>query len=374
VLRWLRESGEVERGLLLVGRLFKFWNVRGYGIEGLAHVDAFLSLPGASRRTFGRATALNAASWLANGHGDPTRSVPLSEEACAIFEEHGDHAHLAWALLGRGIGHAKQGNDEQARVDWERALLLFQEVGNNAYIARVLVQLGEIEHRRGDLDRERALAEEALALARVGEHLLVMALALGALGVVAEQSGDDSWAVALYRERLDIAHLLGLPRHIADAIEQFAGIAFRHGQLERAVRLFGASSVIRDRTGRRRSQQLATRMDDALRALRDSLADATLQAAWAEGRALSLDAAIEYALSDEGDALPEPANEAASILTRRELDVLRLIVDGKSNQEIAGDLFISPNTVTTHVANIMNKLGLDSRTAVATWAVRNGIA
>ena len=54
--------------------------------------------------------------------------------------------------------------------------------------------------------------------------------------------------------------------------------------------------------------------------------------------------------------------------------MLRLIVDGKSNQEIAGDLFISPNTVTTHVANIMNKLGLDSRTAVATWAVRNGIA
>ena len=117
-LRWLRESGEVERGLLLVGRLFKFWNVRGYGIEGLAHVDAFLSLPGASRRTFSRATALNAASWLANGHGDPTRSVPLSEEACAIFEEHGDHAHLAWALLGRGIGHAQQGDHEQARVDW----------------------------------------------------------------------------------------------------------------------------------------------------------------------------------------------------------------------------------------------------------------
>jgi non-specific serine/threonine protein kinase len=107
--------------------------------------------------------------------------------------------------------------------------------------------------------------------------------------------------------------------------------------------------------------------------LRDSLADATFQAASAEGRALSLDAAIEYALSDEGGALPEPANEAASILTRRELDVLRLIVDGKSNQEIAGDLFISPNTVTTHVANIMNKVGLDSRTAVATWAVRNGI-
>ena len=106
----------------------------------------------------------------------------------------------------------------------------------------------------------------------------------------------------------------GPARHIADAIEQFAGIAFRHGQLERAVRLFGASSVIRDR----REKAIPTARDeddDALRALRDSLADATLQTAWAEGRALSLDAAIEYALRDEGDALPEPANEDASILT-----------------------------------------------------------
>jgi non-specific serine/threonine protein kinase len=216
-------------------------------------------------------------------------------------------------------------------------------------------------------------AEEALALARAGEHFQSTALALGALGVVAEKSGDISWAVALYRERLDIYHRLGLPGLIADTIDQLAGIAYRHGQLERAVRLFGASSVLRDRTGVRQSQPFATRACDAIRALRDSLADATFQAASAEGRALSLDAAIEYALSDEGGALPEPANEAASILTRRELDVLRLIVDGKSNQEIAGDLFISPNTVTTHVANIMNKVGLDSRTAVATWAVRNGI-
>jgi DNA-binding CsgD family transcriptional regulator len=54
--------------------------------------------------------------------------------------------------------------------------------------------------------------------------------------------------------------------------------------------------------------------------------------------------------------------------------VLRLLVDGRSNQEIAAVLSISPNTVANHVANIMNKLGLDSRTAVVAWAVRHEIA
>ncbi|HEX5167169.1 MAG TPA: response regulator transcription factor, partial [Thermomicrobiales bacterium] len=60
-------------------------------------------------------------------------------------------------------------------------------------------------------------------------------------------------------------------------------------------------------------------------------------------------------------------------LTTRELEVVKGLVDGLSNAEIASVLFISPNTVSNHVSNIMNKLGLDSRTAIATWAVRHGV-
>ena len=53
--------------------------------------------------------------------------------------------------------------------------------------------------------------------------------------------------------------------------------------------------------------------------------------------------------------------------------MLRLFADGRTNQEIAAALFISPNTVTNHVTSILNKLGLDSRTAAATYAVRHGL-
>jgi DNA-binding NarL/FixJ family response regulator len=62
------------------------------------------------------------------------------------------------------------------------------------------------------------------------------------------------------------------------------------------------------------------------------------------------------------------------LLTSREVEVLRLLVDGRSNQEIAAALFITPHTAIRHVANIMNKLGVDSRTAAAAWAIRQGVA
>jgi DNA-binding NarL/FixJ family response regulator len=60
-------------------------------------------------------------------------------------------------------------------------------------------------------------------------------------------------------------------------------------------------------------------------------------------------------------------------LSERELEVLRLIVQGKSNIEIAEDLYLSPNTIKTHVRGIMNKLAVDDRVQAAVLALRSGL-
>ncbi len=60
-------------------------------------------------------------------------------------------------------------------------------------------------------------------------------------------------------------------------------------------------------------------------------------------------------------------------LSQRELDVLKLMVEGYSNPEIAGKLFLSPNTVKTHVRGILNKLAVDDRVQAAVVALRNGL-
>ena len=65
--------------------------------------------------------------------------------------------------------------------------------------------------------------------------------------------------------------------------------------------------------------------------------------------------------------------EAASVLTPRELDVLRLVAQGLTNPGIARQLVLSEHTVHRHLANIFRKLNLPSRAAAAAWGVRAGL-
>ncbi|XTZ10878.1 MAG: response regulator [cyanobacterium endosymbiont of Rhopalodia yunnanensis] len=76
------------------------------------------------------------------------------------------------------------------------------------------------------------------------------------------------------------------------------------------------------------------------------------------------------------DNLKLPAPELSqniALLSERELEVLKLIVEGKSNNEIAEDLYLSANTIKTHVRGIMNKLAVDDRVQAAVVALRSGL-
>ncbi|OIP78447.1 MAG: DNA-binding response regulator [Oscillatoriales cyanobacterium CG2_30_44_21] len=70
---------------------------------------------------------------------------------------------------------------------------------------------------------------------------------------------------------------------------------------------------------------------------------------------------------------PQAHAENTAHLSQRELEVLKLIVEGKSNPEIAAVLYLSPNTIKTHVRGIMNKLSVDDRVQAAVVALRSGI-
>ncbi len=71
-------------------------------------------------------------------------------------------------------------------------------------------------------------------------------------------------------------------------------------------------------------------------------------------------------LADHPDGPPE--------LTPREREVVALLTEGLTNAQLAERLYISPRTAAVHVSNVLSKLGMGSRTEVAAWAVRNGLA
>jgi DNA-binding CsgD family transcriptional regulator len=112
-------------------------------------------------------------------------------------------------------------------------------------------------------------------------------------------------------------------------------------------------------------------------ATHDTLGPDEYASAFLAGRTLTARELVDFALDTAGVLLRrqrDPSGASTSTrLTIRELDVLRLIVDGKPDREIAAALFISPRTVTSHVTNILNKLGVNSRSAAAAYAVRHGL-
>jgi DNA-binding CsgD family transcriptional regulator len=156
-------------------------------------------------------------------------------------------------------------------------------------------------------------------------------------------------------------------------MELLADLAFTSGRQARAIRLLGAADTLRVTVGTPAGLDARTKREKWLVIARESLGEDTFQQTWEAGQAMPLDAAIAYALEPD-EAAHDETDTHALPLSSREVEVLRLLVAGLTNKEIAEALFISPHTVANHVANILNKLGLDSRSAAVAWAVRQGIA
>jgi DNA-binding NarL/FixJ family response regulator len=113
-------------------------------------------------------------------------------------------------------------------------------------------------------------------------------------------------------------------------------------------------------------------------AVRAEMTGDAFAVAWAAGRAMPLEEAIAEAMDvSPGSADPRRTVDAlpqGSTLTRRELQVLRLLAAGHSNRSIAHALSISERTVEHHVLHVLTKLGVGSRTAAAAFAFTHDFA
>jgi DNA-binding NarL/FixJ family response regulator len=140
------------------------------------------------------------------------------------------------------------------------------------------------------------------------------------------------------------------------------------GQLERAARLLGAAENLQAETGVRLIPQMGPLLSRARQTIVTSLGARAGESEAEVGRLMPRAEAIAYAL---GEKLPRPAVPSATIattpLSKRELEVARLVAAGLSNKEIGSRLFLSERTVETHVSKILNRLGINSRVEIASW-------
>jgi non-specific serine/threonine protein kinase len=234
--------------------------------------------------------------------------------------------------------------------------------------------VGYAELALGNQERGMALLEEGLAIAREAGNKRHVAVYHSSLGVAATLRGEPKRAEALIKESLAIGSEVENKGDLADALESLAGAVGLLGKHRQAARLWGAAAALREATGWHWWAAERRLLEPQLIAARSRMDEADWEAAFEEGKAMNLEEAVRYALSDEEQVAPssiaveQPSSaEELPSLTRREEEIAALAAQGMTNRQIAADLSISEHTAATHVRRILKKLGLQSRAQIGSW-------
>jgi predicted ATPase/DNA-binding CsgD family transcriptional regulator len=371
-IRWSVETGEIAAGLDLVGDLRDFWFTRGFISEGIAQATTVLDLPDVADATPARSRALTTRAWLLYWHGNYAAAIADSEKAIAICASTGVRAVEPFVRNTLACVYTALSDRVTARQLLVEARVMAQEVGDAQTLARVLHNLGGLEARDGQPERALELLDASIAVSRASGDDDTLALALTGKSRLVRTMGDRNDARRLTREGLALYRGLGEPWGIMQCLERLAMYTRESKEPERAVRLYASAGAVGLAHGIASDPPFEALLQQELTQLRAQLGNDQFERLWAAQLRVPIEQVIDWALAD---VVPQPAPGGASHdLSPRELEVLRLLVEGKSNQEIADILFISYHTTTRHVTNILGKLGLESRTAAATWAMRHGLS
>jgi DNA-binding CsgD family transcriptional regulator len=193
------------------------------------------------------------------------------------------------------------------------------------------------------------------------------------LVLIACERGDEPGATALLRQHPALDRL-GYQHH-RDMLRTAAGaLSSLRGDHQAAVRLFTAANDphVLYEPERHLAEQALDRAHEAL----GEVAFATARDAGLRMTSQQVEAALARLLAlPARDSVPVASTApAVTGLSPREREVLMLLAEGKTNQEIADALFISTRTTANHVGSILTKLDVGSRTAAVAWAIRHGLA
>jgi predicted ATPase len=328
---WARDHHQIELGLAVAGRLWRFWERRGHVPEGLAWLDDLLARDAdVSPET--RARALNAAGNLSRwidcraraGHyaaslalyrqlgdregvgrllsnlGMVDQDLQDHRTACARFEESvailrslGDNYLLGNTLSNFAFSALDLGDHRRAARMFEEANAIRRRLDDRLGLARSLMGEGIALERLGASERAAELMGESLDLCRTMGDQATLAFVLALRGDAAR--ADDWWESAArdYAEALIVAQRVGAPRITLMCVEGLAAVASARREMEVAATLYGAGDALREQCG-----MPSARVDDRRRAtVGETLLDGRVSRAWADGLRLSLPEVAERAVA-----------------------------------------------------------------------------
>jgi predicted ATPase/DNA-binding CsgD family transcriptional regulator len=319
-----------------------------------------------------RARATIMAMRLAWRLGDEATGKALADSAVSLARKVGDQELVAQALNGAGLVHETWGDKARAIALYDEAIALLSDPRHRALAiefnnGRALLAIAE-----GDAHRAHEILVECVAYARLQNDGALVARYLESLANAQLDLGEvdraaTSWmdSLSAFRANNDwfgtICCLIGL-----------ALVAAKRREDDRALKLAAATNRLSREYSLAIWSYRAAQLDTACKTARTRLGQkGRADAAWSEGLTMTIQEALDYALGSQPAAIGSAS--IAGPLSRREHEVAAMIASGMTNKQIAQRLFIAERTAEGHVERIRNKLGVRSRTEVATWAVTHGM-
>lgn len=291
---------------------------------------AYLRRATATGGSMGVPFAVTAYAGLCLGQGSVDRAARVLDDMLAAVRTAGTLQRLSWGLSLRAACAIEVGAFDDAGPMLFEAKAAAEELRNSWLIALADYHLGRLARRQGDLAKAESFHHAALARR-------------SARGFVIDA---------------------------ADSLEELAQIARVLESSAEAVRLFAAADAVRSRQGCVLAPAQRTERDVPVAALRQVLPTEDFDQYWAEGSNMSVTAAAAYAARGRGERR-RPSHGWAAI-TPVEWDVACAVAEGLTTPQIADKLFISRNTVKTHLSHLFTKLGVATRSELAAAVVRQG--
>lgn len=307
--------------------------------------------------------------------GDFAQAGIYYEKGLALAQQEGD----LWSELrvknnmGSHYHHSLKDPD-RALACWQSALAIAESLHGYFESATIRFNMACLFYSAGDFERTTPILTDAIQIARDHQFPQMLAATCGLQAMVAVERKDFSAASILFLEAFEISHTTGFPDLLYELIEGIASLCLVQKWYEKLSILLAAIEGHTSLVEVQRLLPVCIGLKNAVDITRRAMGNESFERAWQTGKRMRYEELYIFAqnlfLVDDGR---QPQGQALSMLTIRELETLRLLARGKSNEEISHELVVVQKTVEKHVANILRKLGVKNRTEAAAWAIENGL-
>lgn len=394
----------LEMAARMVGALARLWNIRSQTTESRRGFEAVLtkitdraSLPLAIMHK-----TLSGAGSMAYIQGDYTASLAWYQEALDLNKANGDNLGTARILRDMGLVKAYAGECREALTLFEEALTVHEQLNDRWGMGVTLLNRGLTGIGADNLELAEASLNEAQKIFTDLKETRGSSYALNNLGYVALLRGELPKALDFLLQSLRLKQTFNDRLGIAWSLDGLAAILARRGKFEKAAYFLSAANKLRDLVCSPLTYFGHKINTPTLALVREGLDEEAYRKALTTGYNQSLDEMLAAAYSLEAslaDRRPDPQadkvvfpvvqrslpsteeisrSRSSSLklidtLTSREIEVLRTVALGLSNQQVAEKLVIAPRTVNVHLTSIYGKLGVTSRTEATRFAFENNL-